>query len=187
MSEKAKEDTDRKQGSRKGVNSFEITSKAKLARKNANKADDQAHGKKMEEKKEASQRETKKNPNKTDEKRGQESPFGKAGQKHSRGKDEENVDSSKKTKGQLGITQRSEHHKADALAQRTSNGRLPKKGQTAHGKAMPCWVDGKVVEVLNSNNNSQQAKASQRDSQIGLKSNSSGKICVHKADNMYRD
>ena len=88
-----------------------------------------------------------------------------------------------------GKTVGSKHMKSDAPAQQASLKRLPKKGQQAHWKAMPGWVDGEVVEVVKSGKkvDGKQVKASMDDPKIVLKSNSSGKICVHKVDNVYFD
>jgi hypothetical protein len=54
---------------------------------------------------------------------------------------------------------------------------------------MPGWVEGKVVEVLKAGKNveGKQVKATKDDPRIVLKSNSSGKICVHKPNNVYFD
>lgn len=84
----------------------------------------------------------------------------------------------------------SKHDKAAPPAQQGSNTRLPRKGQTAHWKAMPGWVDGKVVEILTASKSvdGKQVKASKDEPRIVLKSNAkSGKICVHKPDNVYFD
>ena len=95
-------------------------------------------------------------------------------------------DDSKQSKG---ATVGSKHMKSDAPAQQASLDRLPKKGQQAHWKALPGWVDGKVVEVLKKGKkvDGKDVKASKDEPKIVLKSNSSGKICVHKVDNCYFD
>ena len=84
----------------------------------------------------------------------------------------------------------SKHDKADPPAQQASASRLPKKGQQAYWKAMPGWVDGKVVEVLKANKevDGKQVKASKEDPRIVLKSNAkSQKVCVHKPQAVYFD
>lgn len=83
----------------------------------------------------------------------------------------------------------SRHDKAEAPAEQGSNDRLPKKGQQVHWKAMPGWVDGEVVEIVTKQKTveGKQIKASEDDPRLVLKSNSSGKICVHKPDNIYFD
>ncbi|KAI1871098.1 hypothetical protein JX265_006138 [Neoarthrinium moseri] len=70
-----------------------------------------------------------------------------------------------------------------------SNSRLPEKGQQVHWKALPGYVDGEVVEILTSSKevDGKSVKASEDDPRIVLKSNKSGKICVHKADAVYFD
>ncbi|KAK7897848.1 hypothetical protein LTR67_004479 [Exophiala xenobiotica] len=125
------------------------------------------------------------------------------GHKRSRSKndkDDEEQDSKKKQKDNSGNAKRksdpktdgtvgSKHDKAEAPAAQGSISRPPKKGQTAHWKAMPGWVEGKVVEVLKAGKNveGKQVKATKDDPRIVLKSNSSGKICVHKPNNVYFD
>lgn len=73
---------------------------------------------------------------------------------------------------------------AEEPAPRGSADRLPKKGQQVTWKAMPGYVDGKVQEVLTKGKkvDGKDVKASKDDPKIVLKSNSSGKICVHKPD-----
>lgn len=118
----------------------------------------------------------------------------KTGQKRTRGKKdegekEEGSNKQQKTKGGTSKTIGSKHMKADAPAKQATLDRLPKKGQQAHWKAMPGWVDGKVVEVLKKGKTvaGKQVKASQDDPKIILESNSSGKICVHTVRNVYFD
>lgn len=83
-----------------------------------------------------------------------------------------------------GKTFGSKHMSAEEPAPRGSVSRLPKKGQQIHWKAMPGWVDGEVVEILTQGKNvdGKSVKASKEDPKVVLKSNSSGKICVHKPD-----
>lgn len=83
----------------------------------------------------------------------------------------------------------SKHDKTDPPAQQGSNERLPEKGnKNVHWKALPGWVHGEVVEIVTSSKSVQgkQVKASKGDPRIVLKSKS-GKICVHKPDNVYFD
>ncbi|KAJ4387696.1 hypothetical protein N0V93_008295 [Gnomoniopsis smithogilvyi] len=83
----------------------------------------------------------------------------------------------------------SKHDKSDPPAQQGSNDRLPKKGQKdVHWKALPGWVHGEVVEIVTSSKSveGKQIKASKSDPRIVLRSKS-GKICVHKPDNIYFD
>ena len=56
-------------------------------------------------------------------------------------------------------------------------------------KAMPGYVEGKVQEVLTKGKtvDGKSVKASESDPKIVLKSNSSGKICVHKPDACFYD
>ncbi|KAK5197992.1 hypothetical protein LTR99_009410 [Exophiala xenobiotica] len=127
------------------------------------------------------------------------------GHKRSRSKNDkgdEEQDSKKKQKDNSGnakgkskgdpktnATVGSKHDKAEAPAAQGSISRLPTKGQTAHWKAMPGWVEGKVVEVLKARKDveGKQVKATKDDPRIVLKSKNSGKTCVHKPDNVYFD
>jgi len=54
---------------------------------------------------------------------------------------------------------------------------------------MPGYVEGKVQEVLTKGKtvDGKSVKASESDPKIVLKSNSSGKICVHKPDACFYD
>lgn len=56
-------------------------------------------------------------------------------------------------------------------------------------KALPGYVDGEAVEILNEEKDveGKTVKASEEDPRILLKSNKSGKACVHKADAVYFD
>jgi iron uptake system EfeUOB component EfeO/EfeM len=74
-------------------------------------------------------------------------------------------------------------------APRGSADRLPKKGQAAHWKALPGFVKGKVEDILTAAQkvNGKNVKASEEDPRIVLKSDSSGKICVHKPEACYYD
>ncbi|KAK4507856.1 hypothetical protein PRZ48_001591 [Zasmidium cellare] len=86
-----------------------------------------------------------------------------------------------------GSTIGSKHMDATEPAPKGSADRLPKKGQQVQWKAMPGYVDGEVVEVLTQGKNvdGKSVKASKEDPKIVLKSNKSGKICVHKPDACY--
>lgn len=65
--------------------------------------------------------------------------------------------------------------------------RVPKAGQKVQWKALPGLVDGEVVEVAYEEKTveGKAVKASKEDPRIVLKSNSSGKIAVHKPEAVY--
>jgi hypothetical protein len=65
--------------------------------------------------------------------------------------------------------------------------RLPEVGQQVEWKALPGFVDGEVVEVLREEKevDGKNVKASEEDPRLVLKSNKSGKICVHKPEAVY--
>ncbi|KAB2577878.1 uncharacterized protein LTHEOB_11657 [Lasiodiplodia theobromae] len=92
-------------------------------------------------------------------------------------------------KGKQKDTVGSRHDKADAPAEQGSNNRLPEKGQQVHWKSMPGWVDGEVIEIAKEQKKveGKDVKANEDDPRIVLKSNSSGKICVHKPEAVYFD
>ncbi|KAG6358505.1 hypothetical protein INS49_014389 [Diaporthe citri] len=68
-----------------------------------------------------------------------------------------------------------------------SAGRLPEVGQQVEWKALPGFVDGEVVEILREEKDveGKTIKASEDDPRLVLKSNKSGKICVHKPEAVY--
>ena len=123
----------------------------------------------------------------------------KAGDKRKGGQQSPSNASSKKQKGNSGNSKNtsntgdgtvgSKHMKDEAPAQQGSADRLPKEGQDAHWKALPGFVDGRVVEVLTEGKkvDGKDVKASDQDPKIVLKSNSSGKICVHKPEACFYD
>ncbi|KXT07353.1 hypothetical protein AC578_427 [Pseudocercospora eumusae] len=115
----------------------------------------------------------------------------KAGQKR---KGEQSNGSSKKQKdnsgrGKSNGTVGSKHMDAQEPGKQGSKDRLPKEGQQIHWKAMPGWVDGEVTEILKKDKtvDGKSVKASEDDPKIVLKSNKSGKVCVHKPDACYYD
>lgn len=109
-------------------------------------------------------------------------------QSNGNSKKQKNNSGSGKSKSN-GKTFGSKHMDASEPAPRGAVDRLPKKGQQIHWKAMPGWVDGEVVEVLTKGKqvDGKSVKASEDDPKIVLKSNSSGKICVHKPDACFFD
>ncbi|KAH8767348.1 hypothetical protein F5883DRAFT_521957 [Diaporthe sp. PMI_573] len=65
--------------------------------------------------------------------------------------------------------------------------RLPEVGQQVEWKALPGFVDGEVVEILREEKevDGNNVMASEDDPRLVLKSNKSGKICVHKPEALY--
>ncbi|KAK5676962.1 hypothetical protein LTS10_010726 [Elasticomyces elasticus] len=119
----------------------------------------------------------------------------KPGQKRKAGKPKQANDSAKKQKtdGKTGNAPKgkvgSKHMDAKEPAPRGSADRLPKEGQKITWKAMPGYVDGKVVEILTAAKkvNGKNVKASEKDPRVVMKSDSSGKICVHKPEACFYD
>ncbi|GAB7328114.1 hypothetical protein MBLNU13_g00150t1 [Cladosporium sp. NU13] len=103
--------------------------------------------------------------------------------------DTDNKDSGNKSsnngnkKGTVG----SKHMPDEDPAPKGSADRLPKKGQAAQWKALPGFVKGTVEDILTEEQevNGKNVKASEKDPRIVLKSDSSGKICVHKPEACY--
>lgn len=70
---------------------------------------------------------------------------------------------------------------------RGSAGRLPEVGQQVEWKALPGFVGGEVVEILREERevDGKTVRASGGDPRLVLRSNKSGKICVHKPEAVY--
>lgn len=210
MSEEEKEETDRKkQEEGKDKQFVENTSKAKDARRRASRKDEEAQEDDAGDEVQSSGNDKPSSDNGKDEVHSDVShtPSEKENQASSQGRkrgrkqnDESERDQKKqrsngskgegKAKGKASGTIGSKHDKADAPAQQGSTERLPKKGQKGvHWKAMPGWVEGEVIEIVTSSKSveGKQVKGSKDDPKVVLKSKSSGKICVHKADNVYFD
>lgn len=190
MSEKEKKETDEKKQEEGGKDKQFVsnTSEAKNARKNASsKEKDEDEDENEEDGKEEGsgddadedQEEKQATPDK--KKRGRKANDDGNKDQKKRKTDPKN----NKKNGTVG----SNHDKADAPAQQGSTDRLPKKGhKNVHWKALPGWVEGEVVEIVKSSKSVQgkQVKGSKDDPRIVLKSKS-GKICVHKPNNVYFD
>ncbi|KAK7558122.1 hypothetical protein IWX92DRAFT_339157 [Phyllosticta citricarpa] len=88
-----------------------------------------------------------------------------------------------------GDTVGSKHDKAEPPAKQGSKDRLPKEGQHVHWKALPGYVEGEVVETVDEEKEveGKQVKGSKGDPRIVLRSNSTGKICVHKPEAVFFD
>jgi hypothetical protein len=67
--------------------------------------------------------------------------------------------------------------------------RVPKSGQKVQWHSLAGYVDGEVVEVVYEEKkvDGKSVKASKEDPRVVLKSDSSGKICVHKPEAVYFD
>jgi hypothetical protein len=67
--------------------------------------------------------------------------------------------------------------------------RVPKKGQKVQWHSLPGYIDGEVVEIVYEEKvvDGKKVKASKEDPRVVLKSDSSGKICVHKPEAVYWD
>ncbi len=181
MDEQEKQETDEKklEESKEGKQFVANTSRARRARKEV--TGDSGESEKQKEKEKPAKQGQKRVRGKKDE----DEPDGQ--EQEQKLPKKQKADSGKsETAGSVG----SKHDTLDPPARQASVSRLPKKGQQAYWKAMPGWVDGKVVEVLKANKSveGKQVKASKDDPRIVLKSNAkSAKTCVHKVDNVYFD
>ncbi|OAL44136.1 hypothetical protein IQ07DRAFT_592574 [Pyrenochaeta sp. DS3sAY3a] len=65
--------------------------------------------------------------------------------------------------------------------------RVPQEGEKVQWHALPGYVDGEVVEVVYEEKEVQgkKVKASKEDPRVVLRSEKSGKICVHKPEVVY--
>lgn len=201
MSEKEKQETEDKkaEGAQKGKQFVDNTETAKQKRAKANKDEHEKFEQKKEQENKsgengqtdgkesssgaqkrtrATRSSTRKDAEKDKEIDGDSRPVKKR-------KTTEKGGSGKKTNGTIG----SKHDKADAPGTQGSNQRLPDQGQKVHWKAMPGWVKGEVIEILTKNKKveNKDVKATKEDPRLVLKSDYSGKTCVHKPDNLYFD
>ncbi|GAB7348007.1 hypothetical protein MBLNU459_g5502t1 [Dothideomycetes sp. NU459] len=116
------------------------------------------------------------------------------GQKRRRGRqangtNKKQKDDSKSTPGTSKESVGSKHQPAEEPAPRGSADRLPKNGQKVQWKALPGYVAGSVLEIVQEERTveGKQVKGSKGDPRIVLKSESSGKICVHKPEAVFFD
>jgi hypothetical protein len=195
MSEKEKEETDAKkqEGSEEGKQHVANTSKAAHARKDASK-DDKTNGDTKIEKKsntdcttqwddpdhmENDQREYQKflESNRKSRSPSQDDHPGK---KRGRGANAEVPN--KKQKGAGG-------KRGEPIGAAGDKTRVPKKGQKVQWHSLPGYVNGEVVEVVYEEKtvDGKSVKASKEDPRVVLRSDSSGKICVHKPEAVYFD
>ncbi|KAK4545647.1 hypothetical protein LTR36_002600 [Oleoguttula mirabilis] len=120
-----------------------------------------------------------------DEEVEEENSSAQAGEKRKGDQEESNGASKKQKQGNAPAGKVGSKHMDDSEpAPRGSADRLPKKGQAISWKAMPGYVNGEVTEVLTSRKkvDGKDVKASESDPRIVMKSASSGKVCVHKAE-----
>ena len=210
MDEQEKNETDeKKQAESKEGNQFVAnTSKARGARKKANK--DEAESYEAQEEEEKAQADGAKDdedgsdPGEPDadyeekaaqeeeeaESSGQEKPKRGRKRKSTQAEDskkKQKTDNSKSSQ-KSGKTVGSKHDPADPPAKQASNDRLPKKGQSVTWKSMPGWVEGTVLEVAREDGitEGKSYKASKGNPTVVLRAKS-GKVCAHKAKSIYFD
>ncbi|KAG9188105.1 hypothetical protein G6011_02028 [Alternaria panax] len=195
MSEKEKEETDAKkqEGSKAGKQHVANTPKAADARKDASK-DDKRHGYTKIEKKsktdcttqwddpdhmENDQREYQKflETNRKSKSPPQDEHLGKK-----RGRGANAGPRSKKQKGADG-------KRDEPIGAAGDKTRVPKKGQKVQWHTLPGYIDGEVVEVVYEDKmvDGKSVKASKEDPRVVLKSDATGKMCVHKPEAVYFD
>ncbi|EDU50642.1 repeatdomain containing protein [Pyrenophora tritici-repentis] len=193
MDDKEKEATDAKkqEGSKEGKQHVENTSKAADAKKNASK--DTNEFSKIDKKSitdctthwddpehmENNQKEYKKFMEEN-RKSKSTSPDDRPGKKRGQGA---NADlPSKKQKGSSEISD-------EPTAPTGDKTRVPQKGQKVQWHSAPGYISGEVVEVLYEEKevDGKKVEASKEDPRLVLKTDSTGKICVHKPEAVYFD
>ncbi|KAI5203143.1 hypothetical protein E4T39_04395 [Aureobasidium subglaciale] len=196
MSEAEKKETDNKKQaeSKQGKQHVENTDKAKENRKQANEEEDEEFEKKKQEEKEKTD----------DEGEGEEAQ---AGDKRSRSsksaspakKQKQNNGAAKETSSPSKSESKSnDNEKDDSDSKSTSSNndshgtpatkdRLPSKSQSVHWKTLGNWTKGTVLEIAHEEKkvDGKTVKATKEDPRIVLKSDSSGKIAVHKPDAVF--
>ncbi|THX60281.1 hypothetical protein D6D06_01358 [Aureobasidium pullulans] len=200
MSEQEKKETDDKKQaeSKEGKQHVENTDKAKESRKQANDEEDESYAKKKaEEKKGDGEEEEAQAGDKRTRSSKSASPSKKQKQNDgaakdtsspSKSKSDAKKDDSKDTKSPSKDQQSTSDSKSkDPPGKPASTDRLPEKDQEVYWKTLGNWTKGTVVEVAYSEKevDGKKVKASEEDPRIVLKSDSSGKIAVHKPDAVY--
>lgn len=203
MSEKEKEETDAKKQkeSKEGKQHVANTSKAKDARKDAQEHDeDSKDSKQNDSKSKKNYREAKdctehwEDPDHLEANQKEYKAFQKSHRKTGHAA-EEDEGGSKRGRGANSASSPNKKQKTGSGAHDEPTGsagdktRVPKKGQKVQWKALPGYVDGEVVEIVYEEKkiDGKNVKASKEDPRIVLKSDSSGKICVHKPEAVYFD
>jgi len=195
MSDKEKEETDAKkhEGSKEGKQNVANTPKAADAKKNAGK--DSNGFEKIEKKSttdcttqwddpehmENNQREYKKFME-DNRKSKSTSPDDRPGKKRGQGANADLPSASKKHKGTSGIND-------EPMAPTGDKTRVPQKGHKVQWHSGSGYVTGEVVEVLYEDKevNGEKVEASKEDPRVMLKTDSTGKVCVHKPEAVYFD
>ncbi|OWY43563.1 hypothetical protein AA0120_g9306 [Alternaria tenuissima] len=195
MSEKEKEETDAKkqEGSKEGKQHVANTSKAAHARKDASKEDDTNTYTKIEKKSKTDCTTQWDDPDHMENDQREYQKFLESNRK-SKGSAQEDHPGKKRGRGANAEApskkQKSAGGKHDEpIGAAGDKTRVPKKGQKVQWHSLPGYVDGEVVEVLYEEKtvDGKSVKASKEDPRVVLKSESSGKICVHKPEAVYFD
>ncbi|KAG9821959.1 hypothetical protein KCU98_g17666, partial [Aureobasidium melanogenum] len=208
MSEQEKKETDDKKqaASKEGKQHVENTDKAKESRKQANEEEDEKYEKKKaDEKKEGDEEEEEAQAgDKRTRSSKSASPSKKQKQNNDAAKEtssppksksngnnkDDSKDNSKSTSNAKSSKDDSSDSKSeDSHGKAASKDRLPKKDQEVYWKTLGNWTKGTVVEVAYEEKevDGKKVKASEEDPRIVLKSESSGKIAVHKPDAVFFD
>lgn len=206
MSEEEKKETDEKKqaASKEGKQHVENTDKAKESRKQANEEEDEKYEKKKaDEKKEGDEEEEAQAGDKRTRSDKSASPSKKQKQNDGAAKEtsspsksksngnntkEDSKDDSKEDKKEDSKEDKKDDSKSDdSHGKQASKDRLPKKDQEVYWKTLGNWTKGTVVEVAYEEKevDGKKVKASEEDPRIVLKSESSGKVAVHKPDAVY--
>jgi hypothetical protein len=192
MSEKEKEETDAKKQkeSREGKQYVVNTPKAKQARKNASKENDEKNGSQKDASSQRKDYTSAKNctthwedPEHLERNLSEYKKFQEGNRKSIK-------DAEKKRSAASNGDSPNKKHKTNRDEPNGSAGsitRVPHVGQKVQWHSLPGYIDGEVVDVVYEEKevDGKKVKASKEDPRIVLKSGSSGKICVHKPEAVY--
>jgi hypothetical protein len=208
MSEKEKKETDDKKQAegKEGKQHVSNTDKAKESRKQANEEEDEKFDKKKAEEKKEEDDKKEEEEAQTGDKRTRSSKSASPAKKQKQNdgaaketsspskKDKSNNteqdtkdDSESKPDNKKDDSKSTSNDKDDSPGTPASTTRLPEKDQQVHWKTLGNWTKGTVQEIAYEEKEveGKRVKATKDDPRIVLKSESSGKIAVHKPEAVY--
>ncbi|USP77355.1 hypothetical protein yc1106_04629 [Curvularia clavata] len=198
MDEEEKEATDEKkqQGSKAGQQHVANTAKAAQARKDASKHDEKgSQGYTKIERKSVTDCTTHWDDPEYMEDNAREFKKFQEDQRRSKGTSQEDHGGKKRGRGANAACPNKKAKSGGGGKQGEPTGaagdktRVPQKGQQVQWHALPGYVDGQVVEVVYEEKEVEghKVKGSKEDPRLVLRSDASGKICVHKPEAVYFD
>jgi hypothetical protein len=189
MSEKEKEKTDQKkqEGSREGKQYVLNTSKAKEARKNVSENGEKGTSQKTDYKAAKNCTEHWEDADHLEKNLAAYKTFKEQERKSAKDDGDHGKKRGHATKGNSPNKKQKSASKDEPVGSAGSITRVPKKGQKVQWHSLPGYIDGEVVEVVYEEKqvDGKKVKASKEDPRVVLKSDASGKICVHKPAAVY--